>query len=475
MSQATQSPSTGAPSSSQGARSHMGTIKWMGMLCAAALVAFGLHSLGYEYSVVAFSAITTIALCCWALELLPDALVGVALPIMYIVFEVAPAQKVLAPWTGFVGWFVFGGMLVGMMLMKVGLSRRLALYCVNLVGRNFLLLMFGLLLTGTILAMFVPSTMGRAAVLAVLSVGICEALNLEKGSREAATIILAGFMSTSAPTFGFLSGGADVVIMMDYLSKLEGGSLSWMEFAVQNFIPCLVYSIVSILCVYFVMRPNLKGDMRQYVRPQLEALGPMSLAEKKTGALVFILLILLVTDQYHGIPISWLMLLVPCLAFTPILGIMNNDDFKRINFPVIMFTVGCLTIGSTATACGMGKVVSAALLPVMDGSEFYTISMTYIAGALLNFVFTPLAALGALTPSLIEIANSLAYSPNKIMYAFGYGLNQFLFPYEYSIMVYFYAFGYVTMRHILSVFSVRMVLGLLVVMFVAYPYWNLVM
>lgn len=474
MSQMTSSDTTVAASSST-IRNYMNTIKWMGMFVASALVAFSLHSFGYEYNVVAFSAITTIALCCWALELLPDALVGVALPIMYIVFEVAPAQKVLAPWTGFVGWFVFGGMLIGMMLIKVGLSRRLALYCVNLVGRNFLLLMFGLLITGTILAMFVPSTMGRAAVLAVLSVGICEALNLQKGSREAATILLAGFVASSAPTFGVLSGGSDVVIIADYLAKLEGTPISWMEFAVHNFIPCLAYSIISIFCVYFVMRPKIKGDMRHYVKPQLEALGPMTLAEKKTGALVFILLLLLVTDQYHGVPISWLMLLIPCMAFTPILGIMNNDDFKRINFPVIMFTVGCLTIGSTATACGMGKVVSAALLPIMDGSEFYTVSMTYIAGALLNFVFTPLAALSALTPSLLDIANSLAYSPNKILYSFGYGLNQFLFPYEYAIMVYFYAFGYITMRQILSVFSVRMVLGLLVIMFIAYPYWNLVM
>lgn len=450
-------------------------LRWGGMLSIATIVAACMHFSGFEYEIVAFTTLTTMALICWALELLPDALVATALPILYIVFGVAPAQRVLGPWTSSIGWWVLGGMMIGMFLMKTGLSRRLSLRCINLVGRSFLFLMFGILLAGVILAMILPSVMGRAAVLCILCVGICETLNVEKGSREGAAIIIAGLIATAAGKMCFLSGGGDLIMSMRLTTSITGEPMTWMQYAIHNTVPALFYCVMSILCAYFVLRPSIKGDIRQSIRPHLEALGSMSGAEKKATLLLVLLCALMLTDKYHGIDVGWFMLLIPSMSFLPGVGLLSTDDFKKLNFPVVIFTVGCMTIGSAAIACGMDKIASEALIPLLSGSELYTVIMTYISGASLNFLFTPLAATAAMTTTIANIAQATNIDPLILVYSFNYGLEQYLFPYEYAVVVYFYASGYLKSTDIVKVFGTRMVVATLFVAFIAYPYWKFIL
>lgn len=450
-------------------------LRWAGMLLISAIIGAFMHFSGFEYKIVAFTTLTTMALVCWALELLPDALVATVLPIMYIVFSVAPSQRVLGPWTGSIGWWVLGGMMIGVFLMKTGLSRRLSLRCINLVGRSFLFLMFGIMLSGILLAMILPSVMGRAAVLCVLCVGICETLDVAKGSREGAAIIIAGLIATAAGKMCFLSGGGDLIMSMRLTTEITGEAMTWMQYAIHNTVPALFYSIMSILCAYFVLRPSMKGDIRQSIRPHLEALGSMSTAEKKATLLLLVLCALMLTDKYHGIDVGWFMLLIPSMAFLPGIDLLNTDDFKKLNFPVVIFTVGCMTIGSAATACGMDKVASAVLIPLLSGSEFYTVIMTYISGASLNFLFTPLAATAAMTTTVANIAQAMNINPLMLVYSFNFGLEQYIFPYEYAVVVYFYATGYLKSTDIVKVFGTRMILAAAFVAFIAYPYWKFIL
>lgn len=450
-------------------------IHWLLVLILPAIFGGITYALGFDYKIIAFIALTTVGLTCWGFELLPDALVGMALPILYIVFGVAPAPAVLAPWTGSVGWWIAGGMIIGAFFMKTGLSRRLALHCINLVGKSFLQLMFGLLLAGLILALFLPSAMARAAVLVVLCVGICDTLDIKKGSKEGATIIFSGFIAVAASKICYMSGGVDVIMSMKLVSAALNQPMQWMEYAQHNFIPAVIYSIMSILCVYFVMRPSIKGNMREIVRPQLDALGPMSFEEKKAAVLLVILCACLLTDKYHGIDAGWLMLLIATVAFLPGVNLLNGEDFKRVNFPVVVFTVGCMTIGSTAAACGMDKVASAALVPILSGSEFFTVIMSYIAGASLNFVLTPLPATAMLTTTIVDMAQNMSINPLLLVYPFNYGLDQYLFPYEHAVLVFFYSSGYIKIRQVTQIFGVRMLLTAVFIAVVAYPYWKFVM
>ncbi len=439
-------------------------------LCTGAILA----SKGFDTNVIAFCVITLAALTIWALELLPDAMVATALPVIYIVAKVGPPQKILGPWTSSIGWLVLGGLMIGAFMMKTGLARRLALYCIHLMGGSFNRLLWGILLAGLIMAPFIPSVLGRSAILAVICIGICEALELEKGSREGSAIILAGFVAVAGPKLAFLTGGADLAMGMKLASQAMKQQVVWIQYAIHNFLPAVLYSAMSILCITLVLRPKVEGSIRSIVEEQMRALGPMTTPERKAMALLGVLLAFLVTDRFHGIDVGWIMLLLPCVAFLPGMNLLNEGDFKKLNYPPVLFVVGCMTIGSAAMTCGVDKMVSAAMLPLLDGSEMHTILATLGIGSLLNLLLTPMAAYAALTASVVEIAQHLQVSPLLMVYTYSYGLDQYIFPYEYAILLYFYATGYPRINHVMKVFGVRMLVCVPFVALVAYPWWKFV-
>lgn len=449
--------------------------RWAIAIVITAAMTFWASQIGLEQKQVIFCALTVATLCIWALELLPDAMAATALPVLYIVTKVGTPQKILGPWTTSMGWLILGGLLIGAFMMKTGLAKRLALRSIQLMGGSFNRLLWGILLAGIVMAPFIPSVLGRSAILAVICIGICEALNLEKGSKEGSSIILAGFVAVAAPKLAYLTGGGDLVLGMKIAGQTMGYSVPWMQYAIHNFIPAMLYSGLSIFCIILVMRPHMQEDIPTVVAGQVSKLGVMSVDERKAMFLLTVLLILLVTDKMHGLDVGWIMLLLPCLAFFPGFNLLNAQDFGRLPLSSVLFVVGCMTIGAAAGACGMDKLISTAMLPLMQGTELYSVMSTYMAGTVLNLLLTPISAYATLTASVVEIAQHLGVEPLLMVYAYSYGLDQYLFPYEYAILLYFYATGYPKMTHIMQVFGVRFVLASVFVAVVAYPYWKLVL
>lgn len=450
-------------------------IKWGITLLLAVTVYSTLSFLGFEKAIVNFATITIIALILWATELLPDALVAFVLPVLYIVFGVGPAPKILGPWTSSTGWLILGGLMIGAFMMKTGLARRIALHSIMALGSSFVRLLLGILVAGMILAPFIPSVMGRSAILAVICMGICEALKLEKGSKEGACVILTGFIAVGAPKLAFITGGADLSMAMNLTASVTGEHVSWMEYFYHNGVPAFFYSLMSLACLLLVLRPKLQGNMREVVGPHLKELGTMDYEEKKAFFMLIVLLVFMMTDTLHGIDVGWLMLLIPAMAFLPGINLLNMDDLKKLNYPALFFVLGCMSIGSAAMASGMDKVLSSAILPILQGSELYTIITLFIVAIFLNMLLTPLAAYAALTTSIVAIALELNINPLLMVYTYSYGLDQYLFPYEFPVLLYFYATGYPTMKQVMLVCGVRMIATIGFMMCVAYPFWKFIL
>ncbi|MEG2171891.1 MAG: SLC13 family permease [Desulfovibrionaceae bacterium] len=447
-------------------------VRWAVALVLPGGAAVWLHSLGLGVPLVLFTLITLWALCLWAMELLPDALVAVLIPILYIVTGVGKPAQILSPWTLSIGWLVLGGLMIGAFMMKTGLARRLALRSIQAVGGSFLRLLWGILLAGLIMAPFIPSVLGRSSILTVVCIGVCQALDLKKYSREASAVILAGFVAVAAPKLAFLTGGADIAMAMNLGAQVTGVQVTWLQYSLHNFLPALLYGILSMLCIIVMLRPKIEASVYPIINAQLASLGPMSRNEYKSMGLLCLLLLLLVSDSLHGVNVGWIMLLLPSLAFFPGIGLLDKQDFGKLNFTAVFFITGCMSIGAAAKASGMDKVLADSLLPLLSGSELYTVMATYVAGIGFNALLTPLAAYASLTTALTEIAIQLQVPPLLVLYTYNYGLDQYLFPYEYPVLLFFYATGYVSLNTVIKVMGLRMLVAAPFIAGIAYPYWK---
>ena len=429
-------------------------------------------AMGLTPAMATFFALTAWAILSWIMETLPENLVAILLPAFYVILHVGTGKQVFAPWGSSIPWLIIGGMIMGMIMMQTGLSKRIALWSIRISGLSFTRVMIGLMLAGLIISPFVPSVMGKAAIVSVICLGICQALKLEAGSREGSTVFLIGFLSVACPKLAYLTGGGDIVIAMKIAGDVAGAPISWSEYFVQCFPLALLYAVLSFFVVMLVMRPRIGQDLREYIEGEYSELGPLKISEQKTMAIMVIMLALMATEKMHGVEAGYSLLLMVAVCFLPGVDLMNQEKLSKMNFGVIFFVVGCMCIGNGAEAAGVDRWFADLVKPLLNGSKLFTMVGIFLVGLVSNFLLTPLAALATLTGPFVQIGVDLGLSANVVAYSLIYGVDQLIFPYEYAVLLYFYSSGYMRLKHVIVVLGLRAVLTLLFLIAIAVPYWK---
>lgn len=304
-------------------------LKWIfSLLCAAVILAVCVVA-GLSRPACWFFSLTVLAICLWGFSLLPDGLVAVMLPMGYILSGVGTPAQVLSPWTKPMGWMILGGLMTGLVLQHTGLARRIALWALHVTGSSFRRLLWGILLAGFIIAPLMPTSTGKCILLGIICIGICDAMGFKARSREASTLLMAGYLAVAGPRMGLYTGAGEVTLNLQMLAT-AGVHVSWLEYFLQNFAPSVVYSVLSIVVLRLVMRPKSTVDARVWVEEQYAGLGPMSLREKKALALFAVLAVLMMTDKWHGINIGWIMMVVGFVGFLPGFDLVDGKKFATL-------------------------------------------------------------------------------------------------------------------------------------------------
>ncbi|MFW5489735.1 MAG: SLC13 family permease [Desulfovibrio sp.] len=449
-------------------------IKWVINLLFPVAIYFLGPTFGIPPKLTLFFTITSWGVLSWVLDTLPDTLVAILMPAIYVVTKLGTGKQIFAPWGTTIPWIVVGGMMMGMIMMQTGLAKRIALFSIRVAGFSFTKVMAGLMLAGYIISPFVPSVMGKAAIISVVSLGICEALHLKKGSREGATVLMVGFVSVACAKLAYLTGGGDIVMAMNIAGKGAGSIVTWSEYFVHNFPIAVVYGIISLACILLIMRPKLDADLEGYIHQEYAALGKVSPNELKSMAILVSLLLLMATSKWHGINSGYVLLFMGGVCFLPGVDLLNKEKLNKMNFSVIFFVIGSMCIGSAAKVAGASGWVEQLVAPYLDGSLSTALMGIFGVGLVSNLFLTPLAAVAALTGPITTICQHLGVSPAVGSYSLLYGLDQYFFPYEYAVLLYFYAYGYMKMKQVAAVFGVRAVVTALYLLFVAVPYWKFI-
>jgi di/tricarboxylate transporter len=450
-------------------------IKWSVSLLIPLLLLCLPESDGMTRPMIVFFAITTWAVLAWALGTVNDVVVGLALPLLYILTGVIERKVAFSPWLSVLPSMVIGGLILGRVVMDTGLAKRIALWCVRLMGGTFTGALAGLTLATFIIAPFVPSIMGKAAILSVVAIGLCEALEFQPKSREASAVMIATFLAVASSKLCFLTGGGDVVLGMTLMGQASGIQVSWGQYAMHNLLPGLIYATMSLGLVILLLRPSAAcRGMRSVVEQKYAELGPISRDEIKAGFVLLLTLILLATDSLHHISSGYVLLGIGLITFLPGLDLMDGKKLSTVRFGVIFFIVGSMSIGAAAKTLGVAGWLSQQIMPLFHGADTLTAMLSaYVTGIGMNFLLTPLAAYATFTVPVTQIALDLGADPRPIVYAFQYGLDQYLFPYEFAVLLYFFASGLIAFKDLVTVMAARMVLTALLLAGVAYPFWKM--
>lgn len=424
----------------------------------------------------AFWAITVAGIAIMAMEMLPIVAVGLLLPATYILCGTASAKVVFTPWLTTVPWIILAGMIIGRLMEKTGLSRRIALHIIAAVGSTPLRLMLALAMTGYALALLIPDAFTLVVLMVTLTTALCQRLGLEKKTVEAGVLMFAGFFAAMVPQPMIYPNNLGIIAAEMIAST--GLTFTWLGFALENLVPTLLMSGVSILVLLPFCTPTLRDHVQQAValsQADLLRLGPITPLEKRSLLLVVLALIAFIAEPLHGIPGTYAFLFTVLLGFTPVFQVLDEQDLSQVPYGILFFCTGCMSIGFVAEDLGLAQGIAAAAATVLEGMKDPGLLAVcaYVGGFLVNFVLTPLAAVTSLSLPLAELALDMGAGIKPVLYSFLYGLEQVLLPYEAATILFMYATGYVSLRFFALVMALRFLAGGIVVALSGWWLWPL--
>lgn len=425
-----------------------------------------------------FFAITLWAITVWATDILPAVPSAAAMTFLYLLCNVAPAPVIFGAWGAFLPWICFGAMILSEALEQTGLTRRLALQLMHLVGATFTRIVVSLMTVGMFMAFLLPDIMCRVIIFVAIAHGLVMALELDPKSRISSAIIMAGFCSATSPGYGFLTGTEMSLIAMDQIKSIITIP-TWGEYALANLPFIILYCCFSIfMCVKIIPGKEHiphEDHLKEVVAERLRDMGPMTTQEWKLLILMICAITGLLTSKWHGLNGYFLYALIAICCYLPWIGLASFENVRKLNVGFLVFIVACLGMGSVAVHLGAAKWFASLVVPLIDGlSPIWLVLSSYLSAVAVNFMLTPLAAVSALSLPWAEIAQHVNMNPLPMLYSFLYGLDQYIFPYEYALYMYIFSTGYITPKHMFKGLGLRILFVAVILMLLQVPYWKLI-
>ena len=425
-----------------------------------------------------FFAITLWAITVWATDILPAVPSAAAMTFLYLLCNVAPAPVIFGAWGAFLPWICFGALILSEALEQTGLTRRLALQLMHLVGATFTRIVVSLMTVGMFMAFLLPDIMCRVFIFVAIAHGLVMALELDPKSRISSAIIMAGFCSATSPGYGFLTGTEMSLIAMDQIKSIITIP-TWGEYALANLPFIILYCCFSIfMCVKIIPGKEHiphEDHLKEVVAERLRDMGPMTTQEWKLLILMICAITGLLTSKWHGLNGYFLYALIAICCYLPWIGLASFENVRKLNVGFLVFIVACLGMGSVAVHLGAAKWFASLVVPLIDGlSPIWLVLSSYLSAVAVNFMLTPLAAVSALSLPWAEIAQHVNMNPLPMLYSFLYGLDQYIFPYEYALYMYIFSTGYITPKHMFKGLGLRILFVAVILMLLQVPYWKLI-
>lgn len=196
-------------------------------------------------------------------------------------------------------WLIFGAFILALGYDKTGLGHRIALVIIKRMGKNTLLLGYGIALADTMLAPFIPSPTARSGGIIY---PIANDLALDYGSkpndatsrRVGSYLMWVAIMTTCVTSSLFLTGASFNLLAAGFVEKLAHVELRWTDWfitAAPIMIPLLI--LVPLL-TYWLYPPEVKqnSEVSSWAAAQLDKIGPLTKPEMILAAIVVLSLVL---------------------------------------------------------------------------------------------------------------------------------------------------------------------------------------
>ncbi len=424
-------------------------------------------------------AITLFMIIAWALEVLDHGLVGLIGCYLFWALKVAKVDVAFSGFADDTAWFVVGAMLFGMMASRSGLARRLAYTIMARIGTTYSRLLLGLIVCDFLLTFLVPSGPPRVIIMSTVALGLVEAFGLGKGSNVGRGMFLILTYTASVFDKTIIAGAASIIARgaIEKYGHVQVLYSKWFMAYIPSDIVMILVAWRLMLWFYPPEKDSLPGGT-SYLKTELAKMGPWSLMEKKSLALMLIAIALWTTDFAHHISSSVIGLGIGLIALLPVIGVLGIEALKQVNFMVFLFIGAAISMGRVLMATKSLDVLTNVLFGWMTpllGSPIISTFVTYWTAFTYHiFLASELSMLGTSVPVLMNYATAHHLDPLMLGMIWTFAASGKIFMYQSAVLIVGYSFGYFRAKDLLRLGLCMSVIDSLLLLIVVPFYWPLI-
>ena len=356
-------------------------------------------------------AVTLFTVVWWIFAVVPPAYATLLMLVGYIGLGLAPPDVVFHIWTMPLMWLIIAAFLIAAAVTKSGLAQRVAYFFMIRFATSYRSLVVLTYVLGLVLSLMIPHPFPRVLLTMAVIKTIVQKAKLN--SVDAASLGLSVFVAATVTSMVLLTGESTLNIAAVGFSGVAVGWLDWAGYmAVPGLIACLL--MMGLHLLLFKQTGPVQID-RAALRREQEKLGPISRREIVTSIWVLLALVLWMTDRVHHIDPAWVALGVVVGLALPIVGdVLDTGDIATgVNWPIILFVVGALAIGTVGKITGMADWLAATLLPATPPQNPYAFA-ALVGGATMAIhmvLGSALACMSIVAPPMVHYATATGWNP----------------------------------------------------------------
>ena len=316
-------------------------------------------------------------------------------------------------------WLVVIAFLIAGVIIETGLGRRIALICINLLGKTVTGLGYAICASELILGPLVPSNTARGGgIIAPIVDSISRSLGSEpqKDPEIAGEYLhLVGAHANLITAAMFLTGMAANPIISRAALEVYGIEFGWSTWALGGIIPGLIGLTGLPIFLKYFSRPTIGSieNVREDIKLRIKELGQWAFREIAMVVTLILMLSLWATKSFHGMGTTTVALFG--LVMLLILNIATWDQLVK-NYKAwdtLIWLGGLLTLATGLKSTGFISWILESMNSSLEGMEPYTLLILLVIIYFYSmYIFSMLTAhIVALGSTIMVVASGTDLNP----------------------------------------------------------------
>lgn len=438
---------------------------------AGIAIAFSPPPAGASVATMHIAGVVTIAIAFWATAVVPEYFTSIVFFFLAMVLTEAGAPTVFSGFHSAAVWMIFGGLVLGAAVQETGFGKRLAGALLRIFPGNYLGILCGVTLVGTVLCFVIPSNTGRIVIMIPIFMALCDRLGFAPGSNGRSGIALAAGAGSLYPSLALLPAAVPNLGWLGAVESIHGIKMTYGAYMIANF---PVMGTVSVLTIPFIIRTLFPDTVRKD-EAEIEP-APRSAEQTRLIIVLVTALGLWFTDFAHGVSPAWVALGASVYCLTPRFGVIpTNTIIGKVSYAPWFFVAGVIGMGAIVAKAGLGTQISALLfdiVPLHQGQDFLNFLKIGAVGMAMGIVTTVPGQPAIMTTLASDIASATGWPLLTVLFTQPISWAMAPFAYQLPPVILVANLGGVPMRQVARLMLTMCALTWLVMMPLQYLWWT---